>query len=87
MVLLAQAILVSGRLRLRLIVPFTIILFGGVFLSFSRGAWGHAVISLALMAGLTFLIMTDGRVRRRIIILAICGGLRPARRTRGASGD
>lgn len=73
LVLLAQAILVSGRLRLRLVVPFMIILFGGVFLSFSRGAWGHAVLSLALMGGLTFLIVTDARVRLRIIVIAITG--------------
>ena len=73
LVLLAQAILVSGRLRFRFVVPFVIILFGGVFLSFSRGAWGHAFISLALMGGLTFLIVTDGRVRQRIILVTIAG--------------
>lgn len=71
--LLAEAILVSGRLRFRFVVPFVIILFGGVFLSFSRGAWGHAFISLALMGGLTFLIVTDGRVRQRIILVTIAG--------------
>ncbi len=73
LVLLAQAILVAGRLKMRLVVPFMIILFGGVFLSFSRGAWGHAVLSVAIMAMLTFVVVADVSIRRRIVVLALAG--------------
>ncbi len=73
LVLLAQAILLSGRLRLRYLVPLAIILFGGVFLSFSRGAWGSMILSMALMTMLTFLFVAGPRQRLRITVLAIAG--------------
>ena len=73
LVLLAQAVLLTGRLRLRYLVPMAIILFGGVFLSFSRGAWGHMVLSMALMALLTFLFVAGPRERLRITVLTIGG--------------
>jgi len=73
LVLLAQAILITGRLRLRHVVPLGIILFGGVFLSFSRGAWGNMILSMALMTMLTFLFVAGPRQRLRITVLAVTG--------------
>lgn len=73
LVLLAQAILITGRLRLRYVVPLAIILFGGVFLSFSRGAWGNMILSMALMTMLTFLFVAGPQQRLRITVLAVTG--------------
>jgi len=73
LVLLAQAILITGRLWLRYVVPLAIILFGGVFLSFSRGAWGNMILSMALMTILTFLFVAGPRQRLRITVLAVTG--------------
>ncbi|MCC5976566.1 MAG: O-antigen ligase family protein [Salinarimonas sp.] len=73
LVLLAQAVLLSGRLRLRYLVPMAIIVFGGVFLSFSRGAWGHMILSMALMTLLTFMFVAGPQQRLRITVLAITG--------------
>jgi hypothetical protein len=73
LVLLAQAVLLTGRLRLRYLVPMAIILFGGVFLSFSRGAWGHMILSMALMTFLTFVFVAGPQQRLRITVLTICG--------------
>lgn len=73
LVLLAQAILITGRLRLRHVAPLGIILFGGVFLSFSRGAWGNMILSMALMTMLTFLFVAGPRQRLRITVLAVTG--------------
>lgn len=73
LVLLAQAVLLTGRLRLRYLVPMAIIVFGGVFLSFSRGAWGHMIVSMALMTLLTFLFVAGPQQRLRITVLAVTG--------------
>lgn len=72
-VLLVQEILTSGRLRLRALVPLALILFGGVFLSFSRGAWGHFVGSMAMMVALSFLLVAGPRIRLRIVLLSFAG--------------
>lgn len=73
LVLLTQAVLLTGRLRMRYIVPIAIILFGGVFLSFSRGAWGHMILSMVLMTALTFLLVAGPQQRLRITVLAFLG--------------
>jgi O-antigen ligase len=62
-----------GRSRAWTLVAIAVILFGGVFLSFSRGAWGHALASLALMTVLAFSSNRDGRVRRRILVMTVAG--------------
>ena len=61
------------KVRPRAVAAISIILFGGVFLSFSRGAWGHALGSLAMMTILTYASSRSGRTRRRIIILTVAG--------------
>ncbi len=58
------------------VVPLLIMLLG-LFLSFSRGAWFHFILSAAIMIGLTFITTTSLRARFRIIVvvvaaLAIC---------------
>ncbi|WP_052340899.1 O-antigen ligase family protein [Salinarimonas rosea] len=67
LVLLAQDML-TGRGRFwRDAALFSLILVGGVFLSFSRGAWGHAGASLLVVTGLTFLFAATPRIRMRIL--------------------
>jgi hypothetical protein len=50
-----------------------LILLAGLFLSFSRGAWGHLVVSLALMAGATFLCARSRLMKARIAALSVAG--------------
>ena len=72
LVYLAREIFLE-KVRLRAVAAISIILFGGVFLSFSRGAWGHALGSLAMMTILTYASSRNGTTRRRIIILTVAG--------------
>lgn len=74
-VFLIQDLMTSDRMRLRVLVVLAVILIGGVFLSFSRGAWGHAFGSLAVMAVLTFLLVANARTRARIIMLSMAGAV------------
>ena len=62
-----------GKVRLRSLAAISIILFGGVFLSFSRGAWAHCFGSLAMMTILTYASTRSGRVRRRIVVTTVAG--------------
>lgn len=50
-----------------------VILFGGVFLSFSRGAWGHAVGSVGLLFLLSFCLTRSWRLRRRVVAICVAG--------------
>jgi len=73
LLLLIQLILYRG-LRLRYIVAsFTILV--GLFLSFSRGAWGNFVASALLMLAFMFMTTPSGRFRSRILTYAIVAGL------------
>jgi hypothetical protein len=73
MVYVAQDILLRRGPFLRNTMLFGLIFFGGVFLSFSRGAWGHAIGSLGLMTALTFLLTANAITRTRIVLLSIAG--------------
>ncbi|GLK81042.1 O-antigen ligase family protein [Methylopila turkensis] len=53
-----------------MLVPLGLIM-SGIFLSFSRGSWGHLIASAALMTGLT--ILASPTPARRARILLICG--------------
>lgn len=66
-VLLAQDMLTGRDRLLRKAVLLALLVGGAVFLSFSRGAWGHAIASLVMMVGLTFLLAATPRVRLRIV--------------------
>ncbi len=46
-------------------------LLGGLFLSFSRGAWIHFAVSAAVAIVLLFVTTSDPRMRNRIILLTI----------------
>lgn len=48
-------------------------IFTGLLLTFSRGAWGSCVVSAALLVYLLFLTQTDRRSRKRLVLL-LAGG-------------
>lgn len=75
LVFLAQDLLLRRRNFLLSALQFGVILFGGVFLSFSRGAWAHAAVSLLLMVTLTFVLTPSLNLRRRITVIAALGGI------------
>jgi O-antigen ligase len=66
---LMQSLLFRG-LRLGSVALFGLLAFG-LFLSFSRGAWGHFAFSTVVLAGLTFLTAPDVRTRVRLILLSM----------------
>lgn len=43
----------------------------GIFLSFSRGAWGLFAVSVVLMVGLLFLQSDSGRFRMKIVVMTV----------------
>jgi O-antigen ligase len=49
------------------------IIFIGVFVSFSRAAWGHMVLSSLMVFVLGFLLRADAREKVRMLILAMAG--------------
>ncbi len=49
------------------------ILFIGVFASFSRAAWGHFALSSVMVLGLCFWLEADARDKVRIMIMSIVG--------------
>ena len=52
-----------------------VILFVGVFLSFSRGAWGHLAASSLIVLALCFFLEANTRIRLRIMITMLVGAL------------
>ncbi|TDQ66152.1 O-antigen ligase-like membrane protein [Maritalea mobilis] len=52
---------------------FFLILFVGIFVSFSRGAWGHLVATAGLVFLLNFMLEATAREKMRMIVLAILG--------------
>lgn len=63
--------MLTGRtVELPLLAITLLIIFAGVFLSFSRGAWGLFAISIVLLIGALFLQKTSGRFRLRILIVS-----------------
>jgi O-antigen ligase len=50
-----------------------IVLLAGLFLSFSRGAWGQFVFGAVLMMALTFITSRSPRERVRIAVVAVLG--------------
>ena len=53
-----------------LAVPLLVIV-GGIFLSFSRGAWGLFAVAAVLLAGALFLQSRSGMFRLRIVVMAV----------------
>jgi len=50
-----------------------LILTAGIFLSFSRGAWGHLVVSALLLMPLILIVLPDNRSRLRLVFFALLG--------------
>jgi hypothetical protein len=50
-------------------------LLGGLFLSFSRGAWLHFALSLTAAVALLFTVSPDRRMRKRIVLLTAGAGI------------
>jgi len=73
LVWLAQDMLAGRGAASPRALAFGVILFGGVFLSFSRGAWAHAAGSIGLLVLLTFLTAPSPRLRRRIVLASVAG--------------
>jgi hypothetical protein len=64
--------LLLGRARRPLIAVMAIATMTlGVFLSFSRGAWGDCAASIALLIGLTLMTTNSPKLRRRVAAAAI----------------
>jgi hypothetical protein len=62
--------LITRGIRLTSLVTVAVLL-GGLFLSFSRGAWAHFAVSMAISTVLLLVVSPDGRLRVRIILLSI----------------
>lgn len=65
----------SGRLGATAGVAAYGVLALGVFVSFSRGAWGHLALSSALAYGLVYALEASGRQRARMLMLALGGAV------------
>jgi hypothetical protein len=64
--------IMSGRLRdMALNGAIALLIAAGLFLSFSRGAWGHFAASAAIMLFLTYVTTRSPRERLRIIVFAV----------------
>ncbi|WP_127142726.1 O-antigen ligase family protein [Pelagibacterium montanilacus] len=72
MILLQRLLLGRERLPLRNAVLF-LVLFTGIFLSFSRGAWGHFAASAAMVFVLCFFLEASGRDKVRMLLIAMAG--------------
>jgi hypothetical protein len=54
-------------------IPVLIVIAGGLFLAFSRGAWINAIASTGMMIALSFLLSPSLALRGRIILYVITG--------------
>jgi hypothetical protein len=54
------------------------IVMGGLFLSFSRAAWGQFVLCAILLMALTFVTSSSANERLRIVVVAAIGGMAAA---------
>jgi O-Antigen ligase len=49
------------------------VIMAGLFLSFSRGAWGVAAAAVLMCVGLSFITASSGKIRMRIVMIAVLG--------------
>lgn len=68
---LLYRLLTGNPLNMPLYAVPLLIIVGGVFFSFSRGAWGLFAISAILLTGALFLQSSSGMFRLRIVIMSI----------------
>ena len=71
-VFLVQDMLLGRGYGLRRLIPIIVMMLG-LFLSFSRGAWGVLAATLLLVVGLTFITAQSAVLRRRVIIVSLIG--------------
>jgi O-antigen ligase len=69
LLLLTIGILTQGLSVARLTT--TVFLLGGLFLSFSRGAWFHFVLSALICIAVLYVTSPDPRMRGRIVVFAV----------------
>lgn len=74
MFLLQRVLLARGGRALWAAMLFSV-LFIGVFASFSRAAWGHFVVSSALVFLLAFVLEAQARDKARMLLIAMAGSL------------
>ena len=74
-VFLVQSLMTGARRRALPTTACLLVLLAGLFLSFSRGGWAVAAVSVLLMAGLTFMTTIDFRLRSRILISTLVGAV------------
>ncbi|MEN6543143.1 O-antigen ligase family protein [Parvibaculum sp.] len=72
---LAQRLSMARSMRALLLAPGVGVLLLGVFLSFSRGAWGSLVLSSAVFLGLTLATSKSARQSMRLIVSAAVMGV------------
>jgi O-antigen ligase len=68
---LLYLLLTGPARRMPLLALPLLVICGGIFFSFSRGAWGLFGVSAVLLTGLLFLQSRSGRFRLRIVVMAI----------------
>jgi hypothetical protein len=68
-----QRMLVGGLRAFVLNGAVALVIAAGLFLSFSRGAWGHFGASVLLMLTFTYLTTRSGAQRLRIVVVAAIG--------------
>jgi hypothetical protein len=72
LIVTARAVLTEPFLRAIRRAPTLLILLAGVFLSFSRAAWGLTILAVIVVAFLAF--TTESRQRNRLRMLAVLAG-------------
>jgi len=66
--------LITHGIRLSTLLIIAALL-GGLFLSFSRGAWGHFAISAAVAIGLLLITTPDPRMRARFVMFSVIAAI------------
>jgi hypothetical protein len=72
-VLIVQGFMTGSLKRPILSLLMLLVLLGGVFFSFSRGAWALMGMSALLTGGLLFVTTQSSAIRARIVIIALFG--------------
>lgn len=70
-----QRVLLGNRRQQVLGILVYGILFVGVFLSFSRGAWGHLAASSLIVLALSYFLEANNRIKIRIMITVLVGSV------------
>ncbi len=68
---LLHRLLTGPARRMPLVAVPLLIVMAGIFLSFSRGAWGLFAASAVLLAGALFLQSLSGRFRLRMVVMSL----------------